>query len=144
MLNYTVIMGRLTRDPELRRTQSGTAVTSFSIACERDIKNQDGKRETDFLEVVAWRQTAEFVCKYFAKGSMIVVDGRLQVRDWKDQNGNNRRSTEILAGSVYFGDSKKEGTSVGGESQPHGAPEEYAAPMSGMFNEVEEDGELPF
>ncbi len=92
MLNKIILMGRLTRDPELRRTQSGTAVASFTLAVERDFKTQDGQRETDFIDIVAWRSTAEFVSKYFTKGRMAVVDGRLQVRDWTDRDGNKRRS----------------------------------------------------
>ena len=95
MLNRIVIMGRLTRDPELRRTQNGTAVTSFSVAVDRDFKSREsGEKATDFIDVVAWRQTAEFVCQYFTKGRMAVVEGRLQIRDWKDKDGNNRRSAE--------------------------------------------------
>lgn len=97
MLNKIVVMGRLTRDPELRRTQSGLSVTSFSVACDRDFKNQSGEKETDFIDCVAWRNTAEFVCKYFSKGRMAVVEGRLQLRDWQDNNGNKRRSAEIVA-----------------------------------------------
>lgn len=107
MLNKIVLMGRLTRDPEIRRTQSGTAVASFTLAVDRDFKSQDGERETDFIDVVAWRSTAEFVRKYFSKGRMAVVEGRLQVRDWKDKDGAKRRSTEVIADSVYFGDSKR-------------------------------------
>ena len=107
MLNKIFIMGRLTRDPELRRTQSGTAVTSFSLAVDRDFKSQSGEKETDFIDVVAWRSTAEFVAKYFTKGRMAVVEGRLQIRDWKDREGNNRRSAEVVADNVYFGDSKR-------------------------------------
>ena len=133
MLNKIILMGRLTRDPELRRTQSGTAVTSFSLAVDRDYKAQDGEQETDFIDIVAWRSTAEFVSKYFSKGRMAVVDGRLQVRDWKDKDGNKRRSTEVLADSVYFGDSKR---------PESGTPAE----PSGEFQELpeEEKGELPF
>lgn len=109
MLNHIVIMGRLTRDPELRRTGSGTAVTSFTLAVDRDFPNkQSGEKETDFIECVAWRQTGEFVSKYFSKGRMAVVDGRLQIRNWTDDKGNNRRSAEVVADNVYFGDSKKE------------------------------------
>ena len=128
MLNEIVLMGRLTRDPELRRTQSGTAVTSFSLAVDRDFKDQDGERETDFIDIVAWRNTAEFVSKYFSKGRMAVVKGRLQVRDWTDKDGAKRRSTEVLAESVYFGDSKR---SDGAPAQISEMPEE-------------EVGELPF
>ena len=102
MLNKIVVMGRLTRDPELRRTQSGLSVTSFSVACDRDFKSQSGEKETDFIDIVAWRQTAEFVCKYFSKGRMAVVEGRLQIRDWQDNNGNKRRSAEIVADNVYL------------------------------------------
>ena len=114
MLNKIFIMGRLTRDPELRRTQSGTAVTSFSLAVDRDFKSQSGEKETDFIDVVAWRSTAEFVAKYFTKGRMAVVEGRLQIRDWKDREGNNRRSAEVIADNVYFGDSKRDGAPTGG------------------------------
>ena len=121
MLNKIVIMGRLTRDPELRRTQSGTAVTSFSIACDRDFKSQSGEKETDFIDVVAWRQTAEFVCKYFAKGRMAIAEGRLQIRDWKDRDGNNRRSAEVVADNVYFGDSKRDSAGDG-----YGSPNQAA------------------
>lgn len=106
MLNHIVTMGRLTHDPELRHTQSGLPVCSFSIACDRDYKGADGEKATDFLDIVAWRQTAEFVSKYFTKGRMAVVDGRLQLRDWTDRDGNKRRSAEIVANSVNFGDSK--------------------------------------
>ena len=107
MLNKIVIMGRLTRDPELRRTGSGTAVTSFSLACDRDFKSQSGDKETDFIEVVAWKNTAEFVSKYFSKGRMAVVEGRLQIRDWTDKDGGKRRSAEVVADNVYFADSKR-------------------------------------
>ena len=103
MLNQIVIMGRLTAAPELRRTQDGKAVVSFSLAVERDFKDKDGNRETDFIDVVAWRQTAEFVSRYFDKGSMAVVSGRLQIRPWTDKDGNKRRSAEIVADHVYFG-----------------------------------------
>ena len=160
MLNKIIIMGRLTRDPELRRTQSGTAVTSFSIACDRDFKSQSGEKETDFIDVVAWRTTAEFVSKYFAKGRMAVVEGRLQIRDWTDREGVKRRSAEVVADNVYFGDSKRDsGGEYGGSS--YGAPPAYGAPSGGApaagrpsasgfgggsdFAEIgEEDGELPF
>ena len=110
MLNHIVIMGRLTRDPELRRTGSGIAVTSFSLAVDRDFSPKDGgERETDFIDCVAWRSTGEFVSKYFTKGSMAVVSGRLQIRGWTDKDGNKRRSAEIVADNVYFGDSKRSG-----------------------------------
>lgn len=106
MLNRTTMMGRLTRDPEMRKTQSGTPVCSFSIACDRDFKNANGEKETDFFDCVAWRQTAEFVAQYFTKGRMAVVEGRLQNRDWTDREGHKRRTTELIADNVYFGDSK--------------------------------------
>lgn len=108
MLNHITIMGRLTRDPELRRTGSGLAVASFTVAVDRDWPNKEtGEKETDFIDCVAWRQTGEFVSKYFAKGSMIVVSGRLQIRPWVDKDGNKRKSAEIVAENVYFGESKK-------------------------------------
>ena len=107
MLNKVVIMGRLTKDPELRRTGSGTAVTSFSLACDRDFKSQSVDKETDFIEVVAWKNTAEFVSKYFSKGRMAVVEGRLQIRDWTDKAGNKRTTAEVVAYNVYFADSKR-------------------------------------
>ena len=109
MLNRIVLMGRLTRDPELRRTQSGTAVVSFSIACDRDYAAQGAERETDFIDIVAWRGTAEFVEKYFAKGSQVLVAGRLQMRDWTDKDGNKRISAEVQAENVYFAGAKTEG-----------------------------------
>ena len=108
MLNHIVIMGRLTRDPELRRTGSGVAVASFTVAVDRDFGGRDGgERETDFIDCVAWRQTGEFVSKYFTKGSMIVVSGRLQIRNWNDKDGNKRRNAEVVADNVYFGESKR-------------------------------------
>jgi len=145
-LNRVVIMGRLTRDPELRRTQTGTAVTSFSLAVDRDFKNREsGEKATDFIDVVAWRQTAEFVCQYMTKGRMAVVEGRLQIRDWKDKDGNSRRSAEVVADNVYFGDSKRDGASGGDTPPAYGSPAStYSAPAGGGFTEIEEDGELPF
>lgn len=107
MLNHIVIMGRLTRDPELRRTGSGVAVTSFTVAVDRDFSSKDEK-ETDFIDCVAWRSTGEFVNKYFSKGSMILVSGRLQIRAWTDKDGDKRRSAEVVADNVYFGESKRE------------------------------------
>ena len=122
MLNHITIMGRLTRDPELRRTNSGTPVASFTVAVDRDFSGKDGgEKETDFIDCVAWRGTAEFVDKYFKKGRMIVVSGRLQIRGWTDKEGNKRRSAEIVADNVYFGDSKKD------EDQPQSQPQ-YGAP----------------
>ena len=111
MLNHITIMGRLTKDPELRRTGSGVAVTSFKIACDRDLANKEtGNKDTDFIDCVAWRGTGEFVEKFFKKGSMAVVSGRLQIRDWTDKDGNKRKTAEVVADNVYFGDSKKEQT----------------------------------
>ena len=113
MLNKIILMGRLTRDPELRHTQTGTAVASFSLAVDRDFKDKaTGDRTTDFIDVVAWRQTGEFVSRYFTKGRMAVVEGRLQIRDWTDKDGNKRRSAEVVADNVYFGDSKRDAESV--------------------------------
>ena len=134
-------MGRLTRDPELRRTGSGTAVTSFSLACDRDFKSQSGEKETDFIEVVAWKNTAEFVSKYFSKGRMAVVEGRLQIRDWTDKAGNKRTTAEVVADNVYFADSKR---SESNENQK----ENFNA-LSGRVSDdfvpaSEEDGEIPF
>lgn len=110
MLNNTTLMGRITKDIELRRTDSGVAVASFSIACERDFKAQSGEKATDFFDIVAWRNTAEFIHKYFGKGRMIIVQGRLQARSWKDKDGNNRKAVEVVAENAYFGDSKKSET----------------------------------
>ena len=111
MLNHITIMGRMTKDPELRRTGSGVAVTSFTLAVDRDLANKEtGERETDFIDCVAWRGTGEFVDKHFHKGSMAVVSGRLQIRSWTDKEGNKRRSAEVVADNVYFGDSKKDAT----------------------------------
>ena len=120
MLNHITIMGRLVRDPELRRTGSGIAVASFTVAVDRDFGSRDGgERETDFIDCVAWRQTGEFVSKYFTKGRMIVVSGRLQIRSWNDKDGNKRRTAEVVADNCYFGDSKREsegGSSYGGNT----------------------------
>ena len=137
MLNKIVVMGRLTRDPELRRTGTGTAVTSFTIACDRDFKDkQTGEKETDFLDVTVWRQTAEFVSKYFTKGRVAIVEGRLQIRDWTDKDGNKRRSAEIAADNVYFGDSKSTGDTCNTYNG--------GAPMQQRFEEIENDSPLPF
>ena len=159
MLNKVLIMGRLARDPELRRTQTGTAVASFTLAVDRDMKNKaTGERATDWIDVVAWSHTAEFVSRYFTTGRMAVVEGRLQIRDWTDKDGNKRRTAEVVADNIYFGDSKREneggsyaptygnnqGGYAGGYSAP--APSGYgAAPMGGQFAELsDDDGELPF
>ena len=120
MLNHVTIMGRLTRDPELRRTGSGIAVASFTVAVDRDFGGREGgEKETDFIDCVAWRQTGEFVSKYFTKGRMIVVSGRLQIRGWTDKDGNKRRSAEVVADNVYFADSKRDsdgGNAYGGNT----------------------------
>lgn len=162
MLNRIIIMGRLVRDPELRTTQSGVSVTSFTLAVDRDFKSRDsGEKSTDFIDVVAWRQTAEFVCKYFTKGRMAVAEGRLQLRDWKDRDGNNRRSAEVVADNVYFADSKRDSAgdsygspppygapAYGGQSSGgYGAPGGYGDPSgdSSGFAEIDDqDGDLPF
>ena len=144
MLNKIVLMGRLTKDPDLRRTQSGTAVASFTLAVDRDFTNQDGSRDTDFIEIVAWKGTAEFVQKYFSKGRMAVVTGRLQLRDWTDKEGNKRRSAEVVADSVYFGDSKKDPEADYAKAEREGkAYKPAAAPVSVEVDE-EGEGELPF
>ena len=136
MLNKVVLMGRLTKDPELRRTGSGTAVTSFSLACDRDFKSKSGDKDTDFIEVVAWKNTAEFVSKYFSKGRMAVVDGRLQIRDWTDKAGNKRITAEIVADNVYFADSKRDSDSAYNAREYEKNPD---------FAEIiEDDGEIPF
>ena len=141
MLNHIVLMGRLTRDPELRRTGSGVAVASFSLAVDRDFGNREsGEKETDFIDIVAWRSTAEFVSKYFTKGRMAVVSGRLQIRNWTDKEGNKRRSAEVVADNVYFGDSRRDGQDGGvGGVQSFGAPQNfggqgYGAPQGGAPN----------
>ena len=153
MLNKIFLMGRLTRDPELKRTQSGTAVTSFSLAVDRDFKGQNGEKETDFIDVVAWRNTAEFVSSYFTKGRMAIVEGRLQVREYTDRDGNKRRTAEVIADHVYFGDSKREDSQTGGyaPAPAYGSTPGYGKPTGGYtgghseFAEIgEEDGDLPF
>ena len=171
MLNHIVIMGRLTRDPELRRTGSGVAVASFTLAVDRDFgKNENGERETDFIDCVAWRQTGEFVSKYFTKGRMAVVSGRLQIRSWNDKDGNKRRTAEVVADNVYFGDSKRDegGSSYAGNSYGGGntygsapayggysAPSAPAAPAYGGYSVPsapasdfamlnDDDAQLPF
>ena len=134
MLNNIVIMGRLTRDPELRRTQTGVAVASFTLACERDFAAQGETRETDFIDIVAWRYTAEFAGKYFSKGQMAVVSGRLQIRNWQDKEGNKHRSAEILADHIYFGEAKRDIQK-----------KRIIAPPANDFGEIEDDDlNLPF
>lgn len=141
MLNHITLMGRMVRDPEIRKTGSGISVVSFTIACDRDFSSKDStEKEADFIDCTAWRNTADFVSKYFTKGRMIVVDGRLQIRKWKDKDGNNRYSAEVVADSCYFGDSKRDSdcnasTAAGGGNtvQPQGF-----APIT------EDDVQLPF
>ena len=139
MLNRIICIGRLTKDPELRHTQSGTAVASFTIAVDRDFKNQNGEKEADFVNCVAWKGTAEFVSRFFTRGRMAVVEGRLQSRKYTDKDGNNRTSYEVVASSVYFGDSKK-------DTDPLDKLADDAAPVSEpKFEELDDsDGELPF
>ena len=144
MLNNINIMGRLTREPELRRTGSGTAVASFTLAVDRDFSGKDGgEKETDFIDCVAWRNTAEFVSKYFGKGRMAVVSGRLQIRSWTDKEGNKRRTAEVVADNVYFGDSKKE-ESGGNSYSPAPAYPANPAPASDFAMLDDDDGQLPF
>jgi single-strand DNA-binding protein len=144
MLNQIVIMGRLTRDPELRRTGSGIAVASFSVAVDRDWPNKEtGEKETDFIDCVAWRQTGEFVSKYFSKGSMIVVSGRLQIRPWVDKDGNKRKTAEIVAENVYFGEPKKK-DSVS-DNSAHWDNPYYVKPAVTDFAMLDDDdAQLPF
>lgn len=131
MLNRAIMMGRLCADPELKHTQTQVAVCSFRIAVDRDYSKNDQK-ETDFFDVVAWRATAEFICKYFAKGRMIVVDGRMQNRPWTDRDGNKRVATELVADNAYFGDSKRDADSSGDQSaQGPGTYNSYNGPMPG-------------
>ncbi len=166
MLNHIVIMGRLARDPELRHTQSGTPVATFTLAVDRDFKDKNtGERQTDWIDVVAWRGTGEFVSRYFSRGRMAVVEGRLQIRDWTDKEGNKRRSAEVVADSVYFGDSKRDGDGQGNYNSSYGnsgyggqqgggygrpaapAPAaDYGIPSGGdQFAELaDDDGDLPF
>lgn len=132
MLNKIVLMGRLTRDPELRQTPTGNSVVSFTLACDRDFAAQGAEKETDFVDIVAWRGTAEFVSKYFSKGRMAVVSGRLQIRNWQDKDGNKRRSAEIVAENVYFGDSKPQS----GQSQQ--------AAQSAEFSQLPDSTPVPF
>ena len=160
MLNHLTIMGRLTRDPELRRTGTGIAVASFTVAVDRDFSGRDGgEKETDFIDCVAWRQTGEFVSKYFTKGSMIVVSGRLQIRSWTDKDGNKRRTAEVVADNVYFGESRRSnegnssygGNAYGGNSYAAPAAPAYgggysapAAPASDFAMLSDDDAQLPF
>ncbi len=153
MLNHITIMGRLVRERELRRTGSGVAVTSFTLAVDRDFgKSENGEKETDFIDCVAWRQTGEFVAKYFTKGRMAVVSGRLQIRPWTDKEGNKRRTAEVVADNVYFGDSKRDGESggngaAGGNVYTTPATPAYSAPSAPASDFAmldDDDSNLPF
>ena len=145
MLNHITIMGRLTRDPELRRTGTGIAVASFTVAVDRDFGGRDGgERETDFIDCVAWRQTGEFVSKYFTKGSMAVVSGRLQIRSWTDKEGNKRRTAEVVADNVYFGESKRTGDAGNYAAPAAGGYTAPAAPASDFAMLDDDDAQLPF
>ena len=152
MLNHIVLMGRLTRDPELRYTGSNVPVASFSIAVDRDFgRGENGEKQTDFINVSAWRQTGEFVSKYFTKGSMIVVSGRLQIRNWNDKDGNKRRSAEVVADNVYFGESKRSAesnSSYGGNAYGGNSYGGYSAPASAPASDFamleDDDAQLPF
>ena len=138
MLNHITIMGRLTRDPELRRTGSGVSVASFTIAVDRDFA-KDGEKKTDFIDCVAWRQTGEFISKYFTKGRMIVVDGRLEMRDWTDKEGNKRRNAEVIVDHAYFGDSKRD------DSHAQNTAPIYAQSVpEADFTVIEDNEPLPF
>ncbi len=147
-MNQVVLMGRLTRDPELRHTQTGTPVTTFSLAVDRGFTPKDGgERQTDFIDIVTWRNTAEFVSKYFVKGQMAAVTGRLQLRDWTDKDGNKRRSAEVVADNVYFTESKKSresGTSYTRSVKDDSGSDYSPVPGSGFSELEEDDGDLPF
>lgn len=152
MLNRIVIMGRLVADPELRRTGSGIACVSFTLAVDRDFgKNENGEKETDFIDCVAWRSTAEFVSKYFTKGRMAVASGSLQIRSWTDKDGNKRRNAEVKADNVYFADSKKDDS--GSYGQPTGSEQLYESMKNGTYSAIpasdfamleDDDSQLPF
>ena len=147
-MNHIVLMGRLTRDPELRHTPNGIAVASFSLAVDRGFTPRDGgERQTDFIDIVAWRHNAEFVSKYFIKGQMAAVAGRLQIRDWTDKEGNKRKSAEVVAENIYFAESKKSKEAVAGFSGPKDDYDaRFSSPVPGSeYSELEiDDGELPF
>ena len=141
MLNHIIIMGRLTRDPEMRSTQSGVAVASFTLAVDRDFGGRDGaEKQTDFIDCTAWRHTAEFVSKYFSKGRMAVVSGRLQIDNYTDNDGNKRKAAKVIADNIYFGDSKKDGA-TGGQSDEAAS---FTPAPSGFVTVDVDDGELPF
>lgn len=141
MMNAIMIMGRMTRDPELRRTGNGVAVASFTLAVESDYKEKDGSRKTIFVDCVAWRNAGEFVSKYFSKGRMAIVKGQLDIREWTDKDGNKRRSAEVVAENVYFGDSKKEDS--GSYSGDYATPT-YQQPGTDFEQIDDDDEQLPF
>lgn len=144
MLNRVTIAGRMARDPELRHTNTGTAVTSFTLAVDRDFKDQSGERLTDWIDCVAWKSAAEFLCRYTQKGSIVMVDGRLQVRDWTDNNGNKRRSVEVIADNVYFGERKREEQNDYTRQVWPEPKAENTLQESKQFTEIDSDGPLPF
>lgn len=145
MLNVVAIMGRLSRDPELRTTTTGKSVASFTIACSRRRKDASGKELVDWIDIVAWDHTAEFVCKYFQKGSPIAIDGRLQSRSYTDRNGNNRTAVEVVASNANFAGPKSSGQSGGqGYGQSYApAGGSYPEPTV-QYEEIEDEGDLPF
>lgn len=159
MLNHIVLMGRLTRDPEVRHTTSGLPVASFTLAVDRDFAQKGAEKQTDFINIVAWRNTAEFVGKYFTKGQLVAVSGRLQVRDWTDKDGGRRTTSEVVADNVYFAESKRDRSqqsqSYGQQPYGYSSPAQsydnqpyspYSSPVSGSdFAELDDDdGDLPF
>lgn len=144
MLNHITIMGRLTRDPELRRTGSNIAVARFTLAVDRDFTSKGNEKETDFIDCVAWRQTGEFVSKYFTKGRMACVSGSLQIRKWTDKDGNERRSAEVIADNVYFADSKNAAENGGSRPTAAAQPAATAAPADNFAMLDDDDAELPF
>lgn len=137
MMNVVSIMGRIVATPELRKTQSGISVTNFTIANERDFQNKGEEKQTDFIEVVAWRNTAEFLCKYFVKGQLIGLNGRLQTKNYQDKEGNKRKAYEVLADNVYFAEGKKNSNN----SEP---TVEYSQGDTEDFTEISDDQDLPF
>lgn len=143
-MNQIVLMGRWTKEPELRHTQSGTAVTSCTLAVDRGFKSKDGEKQTDFIDVVAWRNVAEFLAKYFTKGQMAAVTGSLQLRDWTDKEGNKRRSAEVIADNVYFTESKKSRDASGGYTSPVQTGMDFSAPIDNSDIDDLDDSELPF
>ena len=147
MLNKIILQGRATRDAELRRTASGTAVSSFSLAVDRNFKSQSGEKEADFIDIILWKNTAEFAAKYVKRGRMVIVEGRLQIRDWTDKDGNKRRSAEVVADNVYFGDSKRDEEGGNQSFKPAGHAVDVSGPAydgTSDFAEISDSEELPF